>query len=154
MMTVNGQPRFYVTGAKGLTIYDVTDPALPRLIGHLPLPHFQNEDVDVSEDGSRVIISSDTVGASPGGRRHRGAHHRHQRPGEPEARGLHRQQQPHDDVCGRQVRVALRLRRQVFDARDPAKVVDTGQSARRTGSPTPRAPSTCTPSTTPAASTS
>ena len=72
VLTVNGQQRFYMTGSKGLTIFDVTNPAAPKELGRLPLPHFQNEDVDVSDDGSRVIISTDTVavrpptGASPG----------------------------------------------------------------------------------------
>ena len=71
-LVVDGQPRFYATGAGGLVIYDVTNPALPEPIGTLPLPHFQNEDVDVSDDGKRVIISTDTAavrgptGASPG----------------------------------------------------------------------------------------
>ena len=61
LVTVDGQQRFYMTGAKGLTIFDVTDPAAPKELGRLPLPHFQNEDVDVSDDGSRVIISTDTA---------------------------------------------------------------------------------------------
>lgn len=66
-LVVDGQPRFYVTGAKGLSIYDVTVPTAPVLMGNLPLAHFQNEDVDVSDDGSRVIVSVDTVGVSPTG---------------------------------------------------------------------------------------
>lgn len=61
LLNVGGQQRFYVTGAKGLTIFDVTDPAAPKELGRLPLPHFQNEDVDVSDDGNRVIISTDTA---------------------------------------------------------------------------------------------
>jgi hypothetical protein len=64
-LEVDGQPRFYTTGAKGLSIYDVSNPTVPVLMGHLPLAHFQNEDVDVSDDGSRVIISVDTAGVSP-----------------------------------------------------------------------------------------
>ena len=63
LLTVDGQQRFYTTGAKGLTIFDVTNPAAPKELGRLVLPHFQNEDVDVSDDGKRVIISSDTVAA-------------------------------------------------------------------------------------------
>ncbi|MBW3664167.1 MAG: hypothetical protein KY469_13795 [Actinobacteria bacterium] len=66
---VEGQPRFYMTGVKGLSIYDVSVPTAPVLMGHLPLGHFQNEDVDVSADGSRAIISIDTVGVSPTGGR-------------------------------------------------------------------------------------
>ena len=68
LVNVDGQQRFYMTGAKGLTIFDVTDPAAPKELGRLPLPHFQNEDVDVSDDGKRVIISTDTaaVRVTPG----------------------------------------------------------------------------------------
>lgn len=64
-LVVNGQPRFYMTGAKGLSIYDVSVPWAPVLLGHLPLAHFQNEDVDVSDDGTRAIVSVDTASASP-----------------------------------------------------------------------------------------
>lgn len=56
---VTGQRLFYATGLKGLTIYDVSDPALPVPVGVLPFPHSQNEDVSVSADGTRVIISAD-----------------------------------------------------------------------------------------------
>src|SRR4051812_5642000 len=37
----------YVSSATGLLIYDVTLPDHPILLGALPLPHFENEDVDV-----------------------------------------------------------------------------------------------------------
>lgn len=67
LVNVDGQQRFYTTGAKGLTIYDVTNPAAPKELGRLPLPHFQNEDVDVSDDGKRVIISTDTAGVRVNG---------------------------------------------------------------------------------------
>lgn len=50
----------YVTGVGGLSIYDVRNPELPLPMGRLPLPHFENEDVDGNED--LVIIST-----SPGG---------------------------------------------------------------------------------------
>jgi hypothetical protein len=49
----------YVSGVKGVTIYDLADPALPLPVGHLTLPHSQNEDVQVSEDGTRMIVSAD-----------------------------------------------------------------------------------------------
>ena len=65
VLKVGNQTRFYTTGAQGLSIYDVTIPIAPVLLGKLPLPHFQNEDVDVSDDGSRVIISTDTVAVAP-----------------------------------------------------------------------------------------
>lgn len=59
LVKVGKQMRFYVTGLKGLSIYDVTNPELPMLLGTFPFPHAQNEDVDVSEDGKRVVISAD-----------------------------------------------------------------------------------------------
>jgi hypothetical protein len=60
-----GRTLFYATGLKGLTIYDVEDPARPVLVGSLLFPHSQNEDVSVSEDGTRVIISADGSLAVP-----------------------------------------------------------------------------------------
>lgn len=56
------QKRFYVTGVKGLSIYDVTNPGLPLLLGAIAIPHWENEDVVVSDDGNRVIISTDIFG--------------------------------------------------------------------------------------------
>jgi hypothetical protein len=50
---------FYATGAKGLSIYDVTDPALPLLLSTFPFPHAQNEDVRTSADGTIVMIAAD-----------------------------------------------------------------------------------------------
>jgi hypothetical protein len=47
----------YVTSATGLQIYDVSVPAVPRKLSQLPLPHFENEDVDVGRD--TVVISND-----------------------------------------------------------------------------------------------
>jgi hypothetical protein len=51
----------YVTSATGLGIYDVAQPAAPRLLSRLALPHFENEDVDVGRVGGRdlVIITND-----------------------------------------------------------------------------------------------
>jgi len=59
VLTVKGQRRFYVSGTKGLSIYDVTNPALPVIIGTLANPHFENESVAVSDDGGTVILTSD-----------------------------------------------------------------------------------------------
>jgi len=56
---VGDQRLLYVNGAKGLTIYDIDDPADPQRVGFLPLPHSQNEDIQVSEDGTRAIIAAD-----------------------------------------------------------------------------------------------
>ena len=71
VVKVGEQTRFYVSNMKGLTIYDVTNPATPVELGRLLLPHSQNEDMDVSADGSRAIISADgclllCFNASPG----------------------------------------------------------------------------------------
>lgn len=56
---------FYVTGAKGLSIYDVSDPAIPVLAGHLPFAHAQNEDLKVSDDGKTAVIAADGAIAVP-----------------------------------------------------------------------------------------
>jgi len=60
LLRVDGQKRLYVTGVKSLTIYEVSDPANPRILGHLPLPNWENEDVSVSGDGDTVLISEFT----------------------------------------------------------------------------------------------
>ncbi len=52
-------PRIYVSGVKGISIYDISDPAMSIPLSHHPLPHSQNEDVQVAEDGSRMIIAAD-----------------------------------------------------------------------------------------------
>jgi hypothetical protein len=74
VLTVGEQQRLYMTGAQGLYVFDVTDPALPLPLGVYHLPHFQNEDVDVSDDGKRVIISTDTAGVDRSGERRNGIH--------------------------------------------------------------------------------
>jgi hypothetical protein len=66
VLMVGKQRRFYVSGAKGLTIFDVTNPALPVPLGALALPHFENESVAVSDDGSTVLLASDpSFGQAP-----------------------------------------------------------------------------------------
>lgn len=47
----------YATGVEGLRTFDITDPALPKPLGALPLPHFENE--DVSLDGNTLLIAAD-----------------------------------------------------------------------------------------------
>jgi hypothetical protein len=74
VLTVDGKQRLYTTGSQGLYILDLTNPALPMPLGFYHLPHFQNEDVDVSDDGSRVIISTDTASADRSGERRNGIH--------------------------------------------------------------------------------
>jgi hypothetical protein len=56
---LGGKRYFYVTGAYGLGIYDTTDPLLPMLVGRLPFPISQNEDLKVSADGKRAVIAND-----------------------------------------------------------------------------------------------
>ena len=59
VISVKGQRRFYVSGTKGLSIYDVSNPELPLLLGTLANPHWENESVAVSDDGGTVVLTSD-----------------------------------------------------------------------------------------------
>jgi hypothetical protein len=47
----------YVTGWAGVTVLDISNPASPTLAGALPLPHFENEDVDLC--GNTLIVVND-----------------------------------------------------------------------------------------------
>ena len=47
----------YVSGWTGVTVLDIADPAAPQLVGELPLPHFENEDVDLC--GDLLIVVND-----------------------------------------------------------------------------------------------
>lgn len=55
----------------GLFVYDVANPEAPRLVSHLPLPIWENEDVDLSLKRKVLLISADRkksaslVAASP-----------------------------------------------------------------------------------------
>ena len=49
----------YVTSVTGLTTYDISNPQAPTLLGALPLPHFENEDVDLA--GNTLLISNDAA---------------------------------------------------------------------------------------------
>ena len=60
LVTVDGQRRLYVSGVPGLSIYDVTEPEAPTLLGHLPLPNWENEDVSVSADGDWALMTEYT----------------------------------------------------------------------------------------------
>ena len=60
VVQIGDQRRLYVTGVQSLTIYDVTDPGLPLVLGRLQLPNWENEDVAVSADGKTVLISEFT----------------------------------------------------------------------------------------------
>jgi hypothetical protein len=56
-VTVNGQRRLYVSSAHSLTIYDISDPALPVPLGALPIYNWENEDIAVSKDGATTILT-------------------------------------------------------------------------------------------------
>src|SRR6266540_5500161 len=47
----------YVSGWGGITVLDIAKPDSPRLVGALPLPHFENEDVDLC--GNTLIVVND-----------------------------------------------------------------------------------------------
>lgn len=49
----------FATSVTGLTVYDIANPASPAEIGRLPLPHFENEDVDLG--GDILLISNDAA---------------------------------------------------------------------------------------------
>ena len=49
----------YTTAPDGLHIFDITNPELPLPIGFQPLPHFENEDVDVDQARKLVVITND-----------------------------------------------------------------------------------------------
>jgi LVIVD repeat len=47
----------YVSGWGGITVLDIAQADSPRLVGMLPLPHFENEDVDLC--GDTLIVVND-----------------------------------------------------------------------------------------------
>ncbi len=56
---------YITTTVTGLRIYDATDPEVPMLSGALTLPHWENEDVDVSVSRKLVLISEDHLTSRP-----------------------------------------------------------------------------------------
>src|SRR4051794_10567871 len=50
----------YVTGWTGVTVLDIAKPDSPQLVGALPLPHFENEDVDLCGDTLLVVNDRET----------------------------------------------------------------------------------------------
>jgi hypothetical protein len=55
----------FATGWDGVTELDISNPAQPVPAAFLPLPHFENEDVD--SDGKIVLVSNDRESKSKGG---------------------------------------------------------------------------------------
>ena len=51
--------KMFLSTLRGLAIYDIANPAAPKRISFLPLPHFENEDVDMSVGRNFVLISND-----------------------------------------------------------------------------------------------
>jgi hypothetical protein len=47
----------YVSGWGGITVLDIAQPADPQVVGALPLPHFENEDVDLC--GNILLVVND-----------------------------------------------------------------------------------------------
>ena len=47
----------YVSGWSGVTVLDIAKPDSPQVVGSLPLPHFENEDVDLC--GNTLIVVND-----------------------------------------------------------------------------------------------
>jgi len=47
----------YVSGWDGITVLDITQAASPKVVGALPLPHFENEDVDLC--GDTLLVAND-----------------------------------------------------------------------------------------------
>ena len=47
----------YVSGWSGVTVLDIAQPASPQVVGALPLPHFENEDVDLC--GNILVVVND-----------------------------------------------------------------------------------------------
>ncbi len=59
VVKVGDQIRFYVSAVHGLSIYDITNPGIPLLMGFLPLPNWENEDIEVSADGNTAFMAND-----------------------------------------------------------------------------------------------
>jgi hypothetical protein len=47
----------YVSGWDGITVLDIAQAASPKVVGALPLPHFENEDVDLC--GDILLVAND-----------------------------------------------------------------------------------------------
>ena len=47
----------FATGPDGLTVLDIASPASPSILARFPLPHFENEDVDLC--GTTLVITND-----------------------------------------------------------------------------------------------
>jgi hypothetical protein len=57
VMQIGAVKRLYVSSAKNLSVYNITNPELPLLMGTLDTHNWENEDVTVSKDGKTVLMS-------------------------------------------------------------------------------------------------
>ena len=65
-------PHMYVSTLHGFSVYDISDPALPKLLAELPFVYWENESMSmgerVAEDGTKTkfaLIGLDIYGVSP-----------------------------------------------------------------------------------------
>lgn len=50
-------PHMYVNTLNGITIYDISNPAMPKEVGRLVMPHFENEGMTLGErDGVKFLL--------------------------------------------------------------------------------------------------
>ena len=63
VVQLGAQKRLYVTTTKGLSVYDVTNPGLPLLLGTTAFYNWENEDLAVSPDGRWVLSTEFTATA-------------------------------------------------------------------------------------------
>lgn len=64
---IRGRPYFVMTSLRGVSAYDVSAPELPVLVSHLPLPHIQNEDVDLTDDILLIAVDPAFSASAAGG---------------------------------------------------------------------------------------
>jgi hypothetical protein len=62
VVQVGAVRRLYVSTAKSLSVYNVTNPALPLLMGTVAFYNWENEDLAVSKDGQWVLATEFTAG--------------------------------------------------------------------------------------------
>ena len=61
-------PTMYVNTLNGISTYDISTPESPKLLGYLPMPHFENERMTMGEraDGTKfVLVGVDIYGVTP-----------------------------------------------------------------------------------------
>jgi hypothetical protein len=59
------RPYMYVNTLSGVSVYDISDPAMPILAGGLPMPHFENEAMAVGQraNGTTFVLIGLDVGS-------------------------------------------------------------------------------------------